>query len=319
MAASTLLGERRHVLGQPLREVLPFLGPAGESAREGQVYLGAVTSASGQRLDLEVRCTAIPGDDPEQAALLIVHDVSHLAELNRLREQLLYNVAHELRGPLTVLDNALEILSTDYGELNAEAFGQLVRGATRTAARLRQLMEDLLSAGSIQNGRFQIHRRRLPLTSIVSDAIEAAEPEARERLQHIASQVPEERLTVLADRTYASRVLLNLLSNAIKYSPEGATIQVRAGRSGTVVRIAVQDSGPGISAEQQAGMFERFYRVRDRAEAPGVGLGLAIARGIVEAHGGSIGVESALGHGTMVWFTLPLAPPPTEQRIADEW
>jgi signal transduction histidine kinase len=119
----------------------------------------------------------------------------------------------------------------------------------------------------------------------------------------IPSGLPE----VLADKRYARQVLTNLLANASKYSPEQSEIKVMANPNGNMVNISVIDQGPGIPPEQQAGLFERFYRVRSDTDAPGVGLGLAIAKGIVEAHGGSIGIDSALGSGTSVWFTLPKA------------
>ena len=109
---------------------------------------------------------------------------------------------------------------------------------------------------------------------------------------------------VLADERYAAQVLTNLLANASKYSPERSTIRVVARPAANMVRISVEDQGPGIAQEQQSGLFERFYRVRADTEVPGVGLGLAIAKGIVEAHGGSIGIDSELGSGTRVWFTL---------------
>ena len=111
----------------------------------------------------------------------------------------------------------------------------------------------------------------------------------------------------MADQRYARQVLTNLLTNASKYSPEHSIIRVRAEPAGTMLRISVEDQGPGIPPEHRAGLFERFYRVRAASDAPGIGLGLAIAKGIVEAHGGSIGVDSEVGRGTQVWFTLPSA------------
>jgi signal transduction histidine kinase len=115
---------------------------------------------------------------------------------------------------------------------------------------------------------------------------------------------------VLANRPYTRQVLTHLLRNASKYSPAGEPIRVRAERTGGHVRVTVEDRGPGIAAEQQAGLFERFYRVRAGYDEPGIGLGLAIAKGIIEAHGGSIGIESQIGVGTSVWFTLPEAREP---------
>jgi signal transduction histidine kinase len=128
----------------------------------------------------------------------------------------------------------------------------------------------------------------------------------------------EPNLVVLGDQRYARQVLTNLLANASKYSPERSTIRVVAGPTANMIRISVEDQGSGISQEQQAGLFERFYRVRANSDAPGVGLGLAIAKGIVEAHGGRIGIDSELGSGTRVWFTLPSATSGQARRQAQD-
>jgi two-component system sensor histidine kinase VicK len=237
----------------------------------------------------------------------VVHDISRHAEVNRLREQLLYSVAHELRGPLMVLDNALEILDDEYDKLTAQEFSQVLGSARRTARRMRTLMEDLLSAGSIQSGHFVVAPRPTPLRGIVEEAIEIAQPWIEARAQTLQVDLPPGGGAVLADVRYARQVISNLLNNASKYSPEQSMIRVEAKSTGHMMRIAVTDQGAGIAPEQQAGLFERFYRVRADTDAPGVGLGLAIAKGIVEAHGGSIGIDSQVGTGTRVWFTLPAA------------
>jgi len=237
----------------------------------------------------------------------VVHDVSWLMQLNRLREELLYSVAHELRAPLAVLSNALAILGEDYGGLSAAEFDRLTGSAQRTAARLHTLMEDLLSAGNIQAGRFRVAPKPVPVLAIVEAAVEFIEPVLEQRRQIVESELPAAHFLVQADQRYARQVLANLLSNASKYSPEGATIRIRAAAQADSVRLAVEDRGRGIPTEEQDGLFERFYRVRGEHEEPGIGLGLAIAKGIVEAHGGQIGVESDLGRGTTVWFTLPLS------------
>jgi len=168
-------------------------------------------------------------------------------------------------------------------------------------------MEDLLSAGSIQSGRFVVAPRRTDLDSIVTDAIEIASPAIESRSQRLELELPDGPVPVLADNRYARQVLTNLLANASKYSPEQSLIRLVAVPNAKMVRISVIDQGPGIPPEQQVGLFERFYRVRSDTDVPGVGLGLAIAKGIVEAHGGRIGIESELGNGTSVWFTMPLA------------
>jgi signal transduction histidine kinase len=228
----------------------------------------------------------------------------HHIAVNRLREELLYSVAHELRAPLAVLENALEIIGEGYADLSAEEFARVTGSAQRTAGRLRRLMEDLLSAGSIQAGRFHVDPQPVDLGEIVSEAVDTVEPLTSERRQSVDVDLPA-RLVVRADRRYARQVLSNLLGNASRYGPPGSAIRVRGEAANGEVRVAVEDRGPGIATEAQGHVFERFYR--PRAEGPGIGLGLAIAKGIVEAHGGRIGIESEPGRGTRVWFTLPVA------------
>jgi signal transduction histidine kinase len=250
----------------------------------------------------------------------VVHDISRHAEVNRLREQLLYSVAHELRGPLMVLDNAVEILASDYPKLTSEEFTRVLGTARRTTRRMRTLMEDLLSAGAIQSGHFVVAPRKTDLRAIVDDALEIVTPAMDGRGQCVIIDIPARTPEVLADTRYARQVLTNLLANASKYSPQDSIIRVVACPVGSSVRVSVEDQGPGIPSEQQGGLFERFYRVRSENDTSGVGLGLAIAKGIVEAHGGTIGIDSELGRGTRVWFTLPTATRHTHQdgiRLVD--
>ena len=324
-AAGALLGGPVRLYGQPVREILPFVAaPAehggAEQAAPETTWQGYLTDAVGHTLDVEVSRTRLGEGQLPAGDVYVVHDISRHAELNRLREQLLYDVAHELRGPLAVLDNVLEILAAEYAELSAGEFDRLLRSARRTTAGLCSLTEDLLSAGSIQSGRLVARPRPTELSAIVDDALETVEPIIAARGQRVERHLPDKCPEVLADRRYLSRVLANLLSNASKYSPDGEVIRVRAERPNGQVRVTVEDRGPGIPAAQQAGLFERFYRVRSGHRQPGTGLGLAIAKGIVEAHGGSIGVESEAGTGTRVWFTLPTTggtedeDPPRERR-----
>jgi PAS domain S-box-containing protein len=301
-AAIALFGSPARLYGRNIRDVLPFASEPHEPA-SGDVQ-GRLADATGRTVDLEVSRTVLHEDADQGYAVYVVHDISRHAEVNRLREQLLYSVAHELRGPLMVLDNALEILDTEYPRLTDEEHAHVLGTARRTARRMRTLMEDLLSAGSIQSGHFVVAPRTTDVQAIIDDALEIVGPAIEARGQRLEIDVPAKPLRVLADQRYARQVLTNLLANASKYSPEESMIRVVVHPNSSVVRISVEDQGPGIPPEQQAGLFERFYRVRTDSDAPGVGLGLAIAKGIVEAHGGSIGIDSQVGSGTRVWFTL---------------
>jgi signal transduction histidine kinase len=308
-AALSLFGSAARLYGRPIKEVLPFIVHA--EVEEGKAtWEGRLADVSARTLVLEVSRTRLGEAHLPDIDVYIVHDVSRYAELNRLREQLLYGVAHELRGPLAVLDSSLGILATEYGELSMSELDRMLNSARRSVAGLRDLMEDLLSAGSIQSGRFHVDLRSTELLAIVDDARVAVQPTLETREQRIECDVANGVCYVLANRPYTRQVLTHLLRNASKYSPAGEPIRVRAERTGGHVRVTVEDRGPGIAAEQQAGLFERYYRVRPGCDEPGIGLGLAIAKGIIEAHGGSIGIESQIGVGTSVWFTLPEAREP---------
>ena len=306
-AAVALFGSPARLYGRNIRDLLPFVAEPGDTLAPADTQ-GRLADATGRTVDLEVSRTVLQERNEPGYAVYVVHDISRHAEINRMREQLLYSVAHELRGPIMVLDNALEIIATeDAGEagLSTEEYDHILGTARRTVQRMRTLMEDLLSAGSIQSGHFVVAPRRIDVQSILDDALEIVEPAISTRGQRVEVELPSPSTAVLADRRYARQVLTNLLANASKYSPEQSAIRVVVSSQGSMVRISVMDQGPGIPLENQAGLFERFYRVRADNDAPGVGLGLAIAKGIVEAHGGSIGIDSELGMGTSVWFTLP--------------
>jgi signal transduction histidine kinase len=305
-AAVALFGSPARLYGRSIHDVLPFVADPQEPV-SGDAQ-GRLADATGRTVDLEISRTVMQEGADQGYAVYVVHDISRHAEVNRLREQLLYSVAHELRGPLMVLDNALEILDTEYRSLSDEDHAHVMGTARRTARRMRTLMEDLLSAGAIQSGHFVVAPRKTDLHTIIADALEIVGPAIEARGQRLELEVRQNAPQVLADQRYARQVLTNLLANASKYSPEDSKIRIVARAApANMVRISVDDQGPGIAAEQQAGLFERFYRVRADADAPGVGLGLAIAKGIVEAHGGNIGIDSQLGSGTSVWFTLPNA------------
>jgi signal transduction histidine kinase len=237
----------------------------------------------------------------------VVHSDSQDDAANRSRERFLTGVAHELRGPLSVLENSLDILASEHGALSAVDIDRMLQSARRSVVGLRDLMDDLITAGSLQAGEFRVHPQAVALSAIVEDALLAIRPLAAMREQRIESDLACDVGHVLADRRSVRRVMAHLLRNASQYSPAGERIGVRAERADERVRVTVDDRGPGIRSEQRAGLFDRFYRVRPGYEEPGIGLGLAIAKGIIEAHGGSIGVETRVNAGTSVWFTLPEA------------
>ena len=305
-AASDLFGDPARLDGRSMQELLPFVG--GSSAADGHAtWEGRIEGAAPGTLDVRVTRTRLCGIGRPHMDLYVVQGDPQDDAANQSRERVLTGVAHELRGPLSVLENSLDILASEHGTLSVGDIDRMLQSARRSVVGLRDLMDDLLTAGSLQAGEFRVHPQAVALSAIVEDALVAIQPLAAMREQRIESDLARDVCHVLADRRSVRRVMAHLLRNASQYSPAGEHIRVRAERADDRVRVTVDDRGPGIPAEQRAGLFERFYRVRPGYEEPGIGLGLAIAKGIIEAHGGSIGVETRVNVGTSVWFTLPEA------------
>jgi two-component system sensor histidine kinase VicK len=309
-AAARLLGDPIRLYGERLVRFLPFVdAPVAQDdeASDATTWHGSVNAADGTLREIEVARARVAGGALPPIDLYVVHDLTQHVELRRMREQLLYSVAHEVRSPLMVLDNVLDVLVHDHADLTVDELSRLARSARSTVARLHNVVESLLSAGSIQSGRLEVHPTPVSVASIVDEAVESAMPLIEAREQRISRQLPVDELLVAADRRYVRQLLWNLLSNASKYSPDGALIRLQAELGEGHARVLVRDTGRGIPEEQQAGLFERFYRTRSSAQTTeGIGLGLAIAKAITDAHGGTIGVTSVPGEGTCVWFTLPL-------------
>ncbi|HZU06863.1 MAG TPA: ATP-binding protein [Chloroflexota bacterium] len=243
----------------------------------------------------------------EDMRLRLLQHAAEQEQLNRLKDQYLFNVAHELKTPLASLVATVELLSQHDGALSPEEQRHLIAVLQRSTARFQALVDNLLDLGSLRAGRFNIHPRPAALRDIVAEAVASMQPLLEARQQQVAWRF-DPSLVVLADARRIQQVLVNLLSNANKHGPVGDTIEVRAEQQDSEVWIAVTDHGPGIPEAEQPRLFEAYFRsVMAQESTPGVGLGLAIVKAIVEAHGGRVGMDSRPGAGTTVWFTLPAA------------
>ncbi|MBM4421579.1 MAG: HAMP domain-containing histidine kinase [Chloroflexi bacterium] len=226
----------------------------------------------------------------------------------RLKEDFLLQVAHELRTPIATLSASLDLLLQDALTMPRDQLAAIVRTLGRSALRLENLVENLLDAGSIEAGTFQVRALPTFLSRAIRTALTFVQPVLDGKNQRLVVQVARQAETVVADPRRTAQVLTNLLTNASKYSPEAGVIEVRAVAEGGFVRVTVRDQGPGIPPDEQDRLFERFFRSREvREQAGGIRLGLTISRAIVRAQGGEIGIESAPGAGTSVHFTLPRA------------
>jgi signal transduction histidine kinase len=239
-------------------------------------------------------------------------DVTRAREADRLKDEFVATVSHELRTPLTSISGFVDLLLDGAaGPLppRSQRYLQLMR---RNSQRLAALIDDLLDLSRIEAGRLTLRRTTIELPSVIQTVVASVEPQLVAKEQRLRVEVADDLPTVLADGERIAQVLGNLLSNAHKYTPADGAILVRAAPHDHLVRVEVTDTGIGLSREEQALVFTRFFRADHQAvkDAGGTGLGLAIARALVELHGGTIDVTSVPGEGATFGFTLPIVPPP---------
>jgi signal transduction histidine kinase len=226
----------------------------------------------------------------------------------RDRDQVLRVVAHDLQNPLHTIGLVSQLLvDMPFSDAERHKHLELMR---RTVARMTRLVRDLLDATRVESGHvIPLVATRVDVQSLIDDVIDSFHDRAEHNAQRLEADVAEGVRPVLADHDRLLQVLSNLVGNALKFTAEGGRVSIRADPGGErSVRFSVGDTGPGIPAESFPHLFEPFWQARDRRAALGTGLGLSIARGIVEAHGGSISVESTPGEGSTFSFTIPVAP-----------
>jgi len=246
--------------------------------------------------------------DGTTGAVLVLHDISELRRLERVRRDFVANVSHEFKTPLTAIQGFAETLlagALDDRE-NRQRFVGIIRDHAR---RLARLTDDLLKLSLIEAGRLELEFQPVAVGELIRACVETTRLRAEQKQQSLQVECPADLPSARGDPRRLQEVLQNLLDNAVQYTSPGGRIAVRARAAEGAVVITVSDTGIGIPQADQARIFERFYRVdaaRSR-EVEGTGLGLAIARHIVEAHGGRIWVESTVGQGSDFHFSLPVA------------
>ncbi|HXU81647.1 MAG TPA: ATP-binding protein [Polyangia bacterium] len=294
-------GAGPYVPGKVFEEALRTAGPGGE-----RVYLPRGMPLRGEAGN--VVGTAV-----------VLQDVTALFRFDELKSNLVATVAHEFRTPLTSLRMALHLCTDQVvGPLTGKQ-AELLGAAREDCERLQRIVDDLLDLSRIESGRIDLNRRRIAPQTLIDLAIDVHRATAESHGVTLRSETLPGTGEVFADPDRLQLVFSNLLSNAIRYSPRGSEIVVSAGpETGEVagppdhqtkaerwVRFEVRDEGPGIPREHQGGLFEKFFRVPGAEQQGGSGLGLFIARGIVQAHGGRIALESEPGRGATFRFTIP--------------
>ncbi len=235
----------------------------------------------------------------------------------RLKREFISVVSHELRTPLSSVLGYAEFLEDELsGPLNSDqkAFVSHIQDGTR---RLQRLVDDLLDFSALEGGSLRLEHRSVNVKEKISTALESMRPQAQKAGITLVEAVPPGPIPMLLDPGRLEQVLINLIGNAIKFTPAGGTITVRVSSLPQELRVEVADTGIGIPAAQMHRIFERFFQVdsSNTRERNGVGLGLAISKAIVEAHGGRIGCHSQEGRGSTFWFSLPLSGTPDARQL----
>ena len=243
-------------------------------------------------------------------AVIVLHDITDLRKLERVRRDFVANVSHEFKTPLTAIQGFAETLLAGAMDdpQNRLRFLQIILEHSR---RLARLTDDLLELSKMDADRLDLEVDRLSVSQFVQSCLETTQRPTAEKNLRVSANLQGSLPDIAADRRRLSEVLQNLLDNAIQYTPAGGQIVVSASSDGDEVTFTVSDTGIGIPRTDQPRIFERFYRVdvaRSR-EVGGTGLGLSIAKHLVEAHGGRIWVESEVGQGSKFHFTVPVFQP----------
>lgn len=236
-----------------------------------------------------------------EVQILVLQDVTELQILGRARRDMVSNISHELRTPITAINLLVETLLTEPLSSIQRELMDNIRTQVETLAQLAQEMQDL---SMIEMGQMPIKLVATEMLPILESSVQQVKTLAESKEHRLEIETPPE-LTILADANALQRAIKNIVHNAVKFCPPRSHIRVVAMVKNDEVHISVIDNGPGIDPEDMPRVFERFFQ-GDRSRADGTGLGLAIARHIVNAHGGKIWVESTPGHGATFIIALPL-------------
>ena len=287
---------RQTELIEAVRKVL-----AGEPRVESEIVTGTLRQHYFAATVASVRTTGTDG------AVLVLHDITDLRKLERVRRDFVANVSHEFRTPLTAIQGFAETLLAGAID-DPQNRGRFLEIIVEHSRRLARLTEDLLMLSKMDADRLEFETRRIPVAAFIDSCMETAEPRARDKDLRLSVNRAEKIPDIAGDRRRLTEVLQNLLDNAIQYTPSGGQIMVSAGAADSEVVFTVSDTGIGIPQAEQPRIFERFYRadVARSREVGGTGLGLSIAKHLVEGHGGRIWVESEIGQGSQFHFSVPI-------------
>jgi len=242
-------------------------------------------------------------------SLLLFQDLTELKSLQTMRRELVGNISHELRTPLAGIKAIVETLQ-DGAISDKKVAGDFLSSIDTEVDRMMQMVTELTELSRIESGRGDLKPEMVNLNLLAEDVIARFKPQAERKSVAMSADLSTDIPLVQADKDRIYQVITNLVHNAIKFTPQNGKVNISAELSENSVLMKVSDTGIGISAEDLPRIFERFYKADKARAGEGAGLGLAIAKHVIQAHGGNIWVESEEGKGSTFFFTLPLKQSP---------
>jgi two-component system, NtrC family, sensor histidine kinase KinB len=314
-----LKGAPNDLIGRSLFEVLEEIRPTAPQAVEIIIDVARRVQATNEpsaetRLEIPPRAVQwitlpVLMNDKLLGRLLILRDVTAERELEQVRDDLTHMLVHDLRNPLSVISNAFDLLMMAQAQPLPEHQDEVITLGQQATQRVMDLVNAILEVSRFESGQMSVSREPTDLKPLIEDALQLQSVLADQKQIRLSQVLPGDLPSALIDRTLISRVIQNLVGNAIKFTPAGGAISVSVELDTTdrsSLRVAICDTGPGISPEIQGRLFQKF--VTGQVRGQGSGLGLAFSRLAVEAHGGHIWVDSEIGQGTTFYFTLPVGP-----------
>jgi signal transduction histidine kinase len=249
-------------------------------------------------------------------SVTVLQDISHLKELDKMKSEFIAMVTHELRAPIAAVEQQLTVILNKMAGEVTEKQEQLLSRAKERTKGLLDLIKDLLDLSKIEAGKMVQYKEPLSLQEVIQRVVDLMRVEAENKKIDLQFSAPPKISLIHADRNSMEGIFTNLISNAIKYTPEGGKVWVHLGEEGGFVKANVSDTGIGIKREDLPRIFDRFYRVKttETRQIVGTGLGLSIVKSIVDAHLGSVAVESEEGGGTTFSVSFPKESNPTVCR-----
>jgi two-component system phosphate regulon sensor histidine kinase PhoR len=302
-SARELFGATDKAVGQSLMTIARHheLDKMVDAALRGETVLE--TQLEIKERSFRVRCLAIGTPSP---AVLVLEDVSELLRLARARRDMVANFSHDLRTPISSIRLLVDTLTTNFGR-NPERDTRLLGKIAGETDSLQHMTQELIDLSMIESGKVIIRMVPVNFADIVKDAVEVMATQAEQKKLEVINDTPS-NLRVLADPDQTKRVITNVMHNAVKFTPKNGQIRITATCDDQMATVRIKDTGPGIPPQDRARVFERFYQV-DAArsvQTGGSGLGLSIAKHIIEAQGGKIWAEAGVPSGACIAFTLPL-------------